>query len=97
MGLRVWIGVDVTLILRDAMKNKKLTTGADLRDARYALGWTTRQLGEALGYDMSGPRPTQKITDMEKRDAPPAKVLLLVECFLQGARPPSTCRGKELP
>lgn len=69
---------------------EKIETGADLRDARLWLDLSMLEMGRALG--LSGqPRNIQlRMSHYEKGHRPlPRHVILLTECFLQGARPSS--------
>lgn len=61
--------------------------GDELRAARARLKLTREQLGAAVG--LSGRRRRgQQVSAWEAGSvAIPARVALLVECFLQGARP----------
>ena len=71
-------------------KTAQIRNGDDLRAARVALDLTTYDFGLALGYEGSRKTVQQAINALEndRRDLP-RHVVLLVECFLQGARPHS--------
>lgn len=75
---------------------RKIETGSDLRDARLQLGLTSNELAEAVGLE--GSRRSQQIavSQWEQDVRPiPARVALLVECFLDGARPSSWPRKRQ--
>lgn len=67
-----------------------ITCGADLRAARIALGLGTVQLAQWLGHQGTRDSLARTISQLETDQRPiPIRTALLVECFVQGARPSS--------
>jgi transcriptional regulator with XRE-family HTH domain len=72
------------------MNKRLITTGMDLREARLSLGLNMAQFGRACGMTGENNNINRQIGAYERDERPiPRHIILLTECFMQGARPSS--------
>jgi transcriptional regulator with XRE-family HTH domain len=66
----------------------KITTGADMKAARHALGWSLRDMARALRLASVETKGPDRVRDMESgaREVS-GPVSVAVEAFLSGFRP----------
>jgi len=76
--------------MRRNMTASKIKTGMDLREARLSLGLNMAEFGRALGMSGTDKNVNRMVGRYERDEAAiPLRIILLTECFLQGARPSS--------